>query len=424
MPPSSRSESATPARPCLGAAVTEFRAVESAPGPERAAYLIEGERGVWVGHGVRRHIRWQQGRVWVRERSRGNASVFWADLRAFGDFLERCGTPLAGYLTFEAGAATDGVSAATAEFIEPLEETWLPKDGDTCGAGAFPETPRHAADWTEDVSRTEYVDRVRVAQRSIARGLVAKVILSRGLSRPWPRSGSLAALLAAFLAHGGGAGRAVALELGTHAVVGITPEPLLDYRAGRLRSAVLAGTRGAGIGRERDAALVAELLASGKERREHALAAREAEELLAATCGRDAVQRVRSAEPVACGPVVHLVTELEAAWPLARRLGDLFAALLPAVTVSGVPRASSMALIATLERRPRGLYAGAVGRVEGRREGSLLLPIRCAFRVDGRLVLRSGAGILAESEPEAEWAESERKLALPLAAVGRWEASH
>jgi menaquinone-specific isochorismate synthase len=199
--------------------------------------------------------------------------------------------------------------------------------------------------------------------------------------------------------------------------VGASPELLIRRRGGEVASCPMAGTVRRGDTPEEDAALVAGLRRSGKEAEEHRLLVEAVVSALAPVCAEPPT----AGEPdvVRFPTVSHLATRVSGVLrepaPSALALAGL---LHPTPAVGGLPRAAALAAIAALEGFDRGLYAGPVGWVDANGDGEWAVALRGA-QLDGRRArLVAGAGIVAGSDPDAEWAETEAKLRPMLAAVG------
>lgn len=198
--------------------------------------------------------------------------------------------------------------------------------------------------------------------------------------------------------------------------IGASPERLVRVSRGVLETEALAGSMRRGGGASEDAALGAALLRSEKDQREH-------EAVL-----RDIVVRLESAGVRVEAPgaprlrrlanVQHLLTPLRAAVPEGVRLLDLVAAMHPTPAVGGSPREAAVARIRDLEGFPRGLYAGALGWMNARGGGEFFVGIRSALVEGARCRVFAGAGIVAGSTPEKEFAETELKFAAMLQALG------
>lgn len=199
--------------------------------------------------------------------------------------------------------------------------------------------------------------------------------------------------------------------------VGASPELLIRRRGNDVVSCPMAGTVRRGDTPEEDEALVAGLRRSVKEAEEHRLLVEAVVAALAPMC---------TGPPTAGEPdvirfptVSHLATRVSGVLrdPAPSALA-LAGRLHPTPAVGGLPRSEALAAIADLEGFDRGLYAGPVGWVDANGDGEWAVALRGA-QLDGpRARLVAGAGIVAGSDPDAEWAETEAKLRPMLAAVG------
>ena len=202
-------------------------------------------------------------------------------------------------------------------------------------------------------------------------------------------------------------------------LVGATPEMLLRQEAGLATSRVLAGTIRRSGHNERDLALAAALARSSKDLEEHEYAVQSVAEALSPYCSG---MNVPDAPYVLELPnVLHLATDVTAvAAPDATSLG-LAAALHPSAAVCGTPTTQAKAVIAELEHLDRGRYAGPVGWIDASGAGEWGLALRCGQIDDTdprQIRLYAGCGIVAGSDPEAEFAESNAKLVPMRDALG------
>ena len=196
--------------------------------------------------------------------------------------------------------------------------------------------------------------------------------------------------------------------------IGASPERLLRVENGELLTEALAGSAPRGRTASGDAAWGEGLLRSDKDRREHRIVLESILRRLAPL----GITAEHPAQPVLrrLANVQHLWTPVRAALPPAIRLLDVLARLHPTPAVGAVPRASG-AIIRQLEAFPRGLYGGPLGWVDHRGGGEFLVGIRSAL-VDGpRARLYAGSGIVAGSEPDKEFAETELKFQALLDAM-------
>ena len=199
-------------------------------------------------------------------------------------------------------------------------------------------------------------------------------------------------------------------------LVGASPE-LLVRRVGRhAESIVLAGTVRRGSDAEEDAALEHEFLASAKNAVEHRIAADSVCETFAAV----AVDVVSDPTPqlLRLANVTHLATHVEA-WlgPEPPTALELVARLHPTAAVGGTPRADALEMITRLEAAPRGRYAGPVGWMDAKGDGEFAIALRCAQLSGQTARLWAGAGIVGDSDPDAEVAETAAKFDAVLSAL-------
>ncbi|MFP4150040.1 MAG: isochorismate synthase MenF [Nitriliruptoraceae bacterium] len=192
-------------------------------------------------------------------------------------------------------------------------------------------------------------------------------------------------------------------------LVGATPELLLAKRGGAITSRVLAGTTGRSVDEARDAALGAALLASEKDRAEHAYAAASVAEVLAPRC----TDLAGDPEPrlLRLDNVQHLATTYRGNLedPTTSVL-DLVGALHPTAAVGGTPREVALRMITELEGMARGRYAAPVGWLDAAGDGEWGIALRCAELQGARARLFAGVGVVAASLPEAELEETRLKL--------------
>lgn len=200
-------------------------------------------------------------------------------------------------------------------------------------------------------------------------------------------------------------------------LVGSSPERLVEVDAGRVRTVPIAGTRPRGVDARHDRELEAELLASPKERSEHDMLVDLARNDLGRIARIGSVEVVEHARCLRFRRVQHLVSRVEADLRADRDALDALAACFPAGTVSGAPKVRAMQLLAEIETERRGPYAGAFGYLDHRGGLDAAICIRTFVATGGRLALQAGAGVVHDSDPAAELAEVDAKLAGPLGAL-------
>jgi len=195
------------------------------------------------------------------------------------------------------------------------------------------------------------------------------------------------------------------IHLDDMALVGSSPETMvrLENRVATLRP--IAGTRPRGKSEQEDRALASELLKDEKERAEH---------LMLVDLGRNDLGRVAETGTVQVtdlmiverySHVMHLVSNICCDLKPEYDAWDLLRATFPAGTLSGAPKVRAMEIIAELEAEPRGPYGGAVGYISFHGNMDMAITIRTASIENGKLTVRAGAGIVADSDPESERVE-------------------
>jgi anthranilate synthase component 1 len=206
---------------------------------------------------------------------------------------------------------------------------------------------------------------------------------------------------------------------GDDAVMGASPERLVRVVNGKARNCPIAGTRPRGKNRTEDLRLERELRASEKERAEHLMLVDLARNDLGRVCAPGSVKVGRFMFTRRFSNVMHLVSEVEGVLDRGQTAWDAFAASFPAGTVSGAPKVRAMEIIAGLERKPRGFYAGSVIQHDFAGNLDSCLAIRSlSLSKGGKARLQAGAGIVADSNPAAEYQEVQHKLAGLRRALG------
>jgi anthranilate synthase component I len=200
-------------------------------------------------------------------------------------------------------------------------------------------------------------------------------------------------------------------------VVGASPEILVRLDNGKVTLRPIAGTRRRGANAEQDLELERELLADPKERAEH---------VMLMDLGRNDVGRVAATGTVKVtenmaierySHVMHIVSNVEGRLKPGLDAVAVLEATFPAGTVSGAPKVRAMEIIDELEPSKRGIYAGAVGYLGFNGDMDLAIAIRTAVVKDKTLYLQAGGGIVADSVPANEWAETQSKAKALLRAA-------
>jgi anthranilate synthase component 1 len=204
---------------------------------------------------------------------------------------------------------------------------------------------------------------------------------------------------------------------GAFDVVGSSPEALVKVTGDRAMTHPIAGTRWRGETPEADAALATELLADPKERAEHLMLVDLSRNDLGRVCEPGSVDVVDFMTVRRYSHVMHIESTVVGRVAADRTSLDVLAACFPAGTLSGAPKPRAMEIIEELEPTRRGVYGGVVGYLDFAGDLDVAIAIRTAVVRDGVAYVQAGGGVVADSDPEAEDAESRNKAAAVLRAV-------
>ncbi len=198
-------------------------------------------------------------------------------------------------------------------------------------------------------------------------------------------------------------------NFGDFQVVGSSPEILVRREQNTMTVRPLAGTRARGKTREEDVSLERELLADTKEIAEH---------VMLIDLGRNDVGKVSLTGKVELtekmiverySHVMHIVSSVEGQLPPDTSNMTVLQAAFPAGTLSGAPKVRAMEILESTEPSKRGIYGGAVGYLSFSGDMDLAIAIRTAIVKNNTLYIQSGAGIVADSNPQSEWQETQNK---------------
>ncbi len=208
------------------------------------------------------------------------------------------------------------------------------------------------------------------------------------------------------------------LDFPERSIVGLSPEIMVKVKGREIITRPIAGTRKRGENAEEDAAMEKELLSDEKERAEH---------IMLVDLGRNDVGRVSKFGSIKVtdfmsiekySHVQHIVTNISGELQDGKDTFDAFRATFPAGTVSGAPKVRAMEIIEELEPTRRGIYAGSVGSLEFQGDADFAITIRTLVAERGKGYVQVGAGIVADSDPEKEYYETENKARALLRAAG------
>src|SRR5579885_3568895 len=208
------------------------------------------------------------------------------------------------------------------------------------------------------------------------------------------------------------------LRLGDHTLVGASPEVMVRVEGREITLRPIAGTRRRGATEAEDRRLECELLADPKERAEH---------VMLVDLGRNDVGRVARIGSVEVtelmvverySHVMHIVSNVRGTLRDGCDAYDAFRATFPQGTVSGAPKIRAMEIIDELEPVRRGVYAGAVGYFSYTGNMDTAIALRTMLIRNNRVYIQAGGGVVADSDPAAEYQESVNKAKAMLRALG------
>jgi isochorismate synthase len=251
---------------------------------------------------------------------------------------------------------------------------------------------------------------------AVGRGRLDKVVLARRVDLRSPMEIDVENALRR-LAAGAPESTIYAFVRGGRTFLGATPERLVRTAGRDFETVAIAGSAARGTTAAQDAALAAALLASEKEREEHAVVVemlRTSLAPLAETLEVGATPRI-----LPLRDVQHLVTVVRGRLREEAGLLGLAERLHPTPAVGGEPLALALDMIAEHEGIERGWYAGPIGWLGADGDGELMVALRCGLVAGRDATLFAGCGIVADSDPAREWEESRMKLRPIVSALGR-----
>ncbi|MDR1949561.1 MAG: anthranilate synthase component I [Spirochaetaceae bacterium] len=205
-------------------------------------------------------------------------------------------------------------------------------------------------------------------------------------------------------------------------IAGASPETLVKLRDGALYTFPLAGTRQRGKTPEEDAALERELLVDPKELAEHNMLVDLGRNDLGKISRFASVKVEKYLSVERFSHVMHIGSTVRGTILEGKTALDAIDAVLPAGTLSGAPKIRACEIINELENNKRGIYGGAIGYIAFSGNMDTCIAIRIAFKKNGKVFVRSGAGIVADSVPEKEYQECDNKMRAVINALQNGKA--
>lgn len=280
--------------------------------------------------------------------------------------------------------------------------------------GHMPKGSGVKVEMTSNTTREAYCEMVKKAREYILAGDIFQVVLSQRFQFPMPTTAINAykALRitnpSPYMYH---------LKLNGFDVLGSSPEILVKLDKEDVTIRPLAGTRRRGKTPDEDKALETELLADEKERAEHVMLVDLARNDIGQVCEAGSVRPTDLIHIEKYTKVMHIVSNIIGKLRKDRDSFDLVRATFPAGTVSGAPKIRSMEIIDELEMARRGVYAGAIGYFGFNGSMDMCIAIRMMLVKDGIGYLQAGAGIVADSMPDREYAETCNKARALMHAI-------
>lgn len=330
-----------------------------------------------------------------------------------------------------------GLYSAWAEFDIAREEIRLHGPGETArrqladalgqATDDAPSQPARARSWIPRWSRETYLDRARRARDYVHAGDVFQVNLSQGFDADLADGDTPYALFRRLCAQSPAPHAAYfSLDAG-RVILTNSPERFVRVDARRIEARPIKGTRPRHADPAEDQRLARELAASAKDRAENLMIVDLMRNDLSRVCRTGSVRVPVLCDVESYANVHHLVSVVEGQLDEDRDVFDLIVASFPPGSITGAPKVRAMEIISELEGEPRGAYCGALGWIDASGDMDLNVMIRTAAlrqtETGWRAALRSGGGIVADSDPQAEYEETLTKISALKRALGAGEQS-
>jgi anthranilate synthase component I len=269
-------------------------------------------------------------------------------------------------------------------------------------------------DVRSNYTREEYETQVRTAKEHISAGDIYQVVLSQRFEA------DVAAdpfTVYRALRHVNPSPYMYFIRMGGVSIVGSSPEMLVRVEGSRVETHPIAGTRPRGRTDEEDMRLAEELKRNEKERAEHVMLVDLGRNDVGRVCEYGSVRVPQFMGLERFSHVMHLTSIVEGRLADDRDRLDALVSCFPAGTVSGAPKVRAMQIIKDLEPSGRGIYAGAVGYLDFAGNLDFCIAIRTVIMTNGKAYVQAGAGIVIDSNPAAEYAETHDKARALLRAL-------
>jgi menaquinone-specific isochorismate synthase len=334
-------------------------------------------------------------------------SEAWKKLLATAEIDNQSGIESAGLIALTSIAFSDN-SATESVLLVPAQTYVLQDDSCYLVSVSTPDAPAELEETGTEFEigsqpRKGFVAAVERALEQISQGKLEKVVLARDLVMPIGKAPNLAEPLARLRSR-----YPHCWVYKVDRVFGASPELLLRADHGEVSARVLAGTAGRGTDPDVDRAIADGLAHSMKNKHEHDYAVQSLVSELEPIC--DFVEADSEPFSLALPDLWHLATDVRGVLRDGTSLLDAIARLHPTAAVAGTPRDKGLELISELEPFDRAGYAGPVGWLSSTGSGEIAIALRGGVIEDKQIRAMAGCGIVSESDPAAELAETELKF--------------
>jgi para-aminobenzoate synthetase component I len=297
--------------------------------------------------------------------------------------------------------------------------TWWETGGLSRSLASPPESPAHIGPFVARTGRDEFIEQVRRIKHWIEAGDIYQVNLSQSFSAT-VSGGSLFGLYET-LREATPAPMAAWLSLDGREILSSSPETFLKMSGRGIETRPIKGTRPRHTDPDEDQRSAYELQTSSKEIAELVMITDLLRNDLGQVCEFGSVTVAGMLRLETLAQVHHLVSIVEGLLRPEFPQVEALAACFPGGSITGAPKKRAMEIICELEAQPRGVYCGAIGWLGFNGESSFNIAIRTLIREGDRIVYQTGAGIVADSDPEREYEETLHKAAGIRLALERWQ---
>lgn len=274
--------------------------------------------------------------------------------------------------------------------------------------------PYASSQYTSNMTKDEFVDKVKKSQEYILKGDISQVVISQRWKaksniHPFQLYRNLRTLNPSpYLFY---------FNFGDYQIVGSSPEMLVEIKNGKISTCPIAGTRPRGINDLEDKVLAAELLQDPKEIKEHIMLVDLAKEDMSLVAAKESIKVKDYMKVHKYSHVMHITSMVEGMKREDLSSLEVLNSFMPAGTLSGYPRQKAMEIIDELEEEKRGFYGGAAGYIGFTQDMDVCIAIRMMIVKDQHIYMQAGAGIVLDSDPVKEYEESENKVKALVSAL-------